>query len=1187
MSTRAFLADLADAQAQRFDDISGLRRGDSDGEICFEYFRSDVLAEPLEIQILATDVASYPGGSAFIVFTSSDACDDDIVAHLERISASTNGCRVQKVIGIVTTRLRNLLLYDEYGNNDEDSEEETVAVDGADDEYFDLHEGREPGLVVSVEKGCALKNAQRLHKDLMAARSAGFSIGIFANEIRKPVGIVSLSWRVSQLGISLAAMSAWGLDPSGYLVLLIKCTGLYPNLKACLNSAGRDCGLKFRFGQSHVPKPSLTSAKMAFSNKPEMGQGARSGQEVETDDQMHGENTFTPTYMSKTIDALLENHFFRLLSVRRRRESSWDEAQEYLAKLEGRSCPATTDSSTATMAPSQDIFASTLALSVLQEDHAMKDENDISIPLVAMEFALRRLCRCTEYCMVCHQRLRHDFEALKPYVCTSALCLYQYLSLNLGPNVEHEIVTSPYVVDMLISFFYAALVGGDAGQCPDGLALKVPCLARKASVAHIACDLPSRIFRVPLSGLSPHPQNLKIREGDWFFLVIKVSDGFERHTCWVEKQFESGVYAFVSVETYSYPDLTEDVGIKYDEADKEVLASGEFKSDQSVWRFARLYPFCFDPDDMERNDKVLGLLTLLNALPSVLEMRTYLGRASSRDLKSWQRLNPSSRSLLCWIIASNTSYLVQDTPVPMKDQEDSGNDVEAEPESGAIKGLEKSWMQFRFAQGSPQKEAKFLKIIDDMRNVDAGVQECPSLFAWHGSSLGNWHGIVREGLDFQKIINGRAFGDGVYFSQDMSVSRTYLRRWQIPVQGVSAVWRNSVLNVNVAISICEIVNRPQEFVSCSPHFVVDKTDWIQCRYLLLEVNPSAEARRQPLFVPSAVDCIGYVNQDPSYVIRGERGKPLEIPRRATTARHYWKAEDRPSEMSVVLSRGETGDDMGEFTLGDDPALLVDLIEESEGDTGRQKRHRIMTPTEANVELGSPQPVAKLQRSCRDGDVRALVTGSPPVISAFRPGALDLSSLPQLPFPDWATSSQTALRALSREIKELQKIQSKQSMTELGWYLDTSKVTNLFQWIIELHSFDADLPLAKDMDQRGCRSIVLEVRFTSSFPISPPFVRVIRPRFLPFSQGGGGHVTAGGAICSEMLTNSGWSPAMSMEKVFLQIRLGLCDTERPARLEKVSSLSQDYGFREAIDAYRRAALAHGWSVPEGFDSIWSG
>lgn len=444
---------------------------------------------------------------------------------------------MQKVIGIVTTRLRDLLLCDEYDNNDEDSEEETVAVDGADDEYFDLHERREPGLVISAEKGFFLENAQRLHKDLMAARSAGVSISIFANEIRKPVGIFSLSWRVSELGISLAAMSAWGLDPSGYLVLLIKCTGHYPNLKICLDSAGRDCGLKFRFGQSHMPKPSSTSARMAFSNKPEMGQGADSGQEVETDDQMHGENTFTPTYMSKTIDALLENHFFRLLSVRRRRECSWDEAQEYLAKMEGRSCPATTDSSTATMAPSQDMLASKLALSVLEEDPAMKDENEISIPLVAMEFALRRLCRCTEYCMVCHQRLRHDFGALKPYVCTSALCLYQYLSLNLGPNVEHEIVTNPYVVDMLISFFYAALADGDAGQCPDGLALKVPCLAQKASVAYIACHLRSRAFRVPLSGLNSHPQNLKIREGDWFFLVIKESNGQYGECCAVAVAF--------------------------------------------------------------------------------------------------------------------------------------------------------------------------------------------------------------------------------------------------------------------------------------------------------------------------------------------------------------------------------------------------------------------------------------------------------------------------------------------------------------------------------------------------------------------------------------------------------------------------------------------------------------------------
>ena len=57
---------------------------------------------------------------------------------------------------------------------------------------------------------------------------------------------------------------------------------------------------------------------------------------------------------------------------------------------------------------------------------------------------------------------------------------------------------------------------------------------------------------------------------------------------------------------------------------------------------------------------------------------------------------------------------------------------------------------------------------------------------------------------------------------------------------------------------------------------------------------------------------------------------------------------------------------------------------------------------------------------------------------------------------------------------------------------------------------------------------MEIRFLPSFPHAPPFFRVIRPRFRPFMevgsrvlfafvlkcvQGGGGHITAGKAVCS--------------------------------------------------------------------------
>lgn len=49
---------------------------------------------------------------------------------------------------------------------------------------------------------------------------------------------------------------------------------------------------------------------------------------------------------------------------------------------------------------------------------------------------------------------------------------------------------------------------------------------------------------------------------------------------------------------------------------------------------------------------------------------------------------------------------------------------------------------------------------------------------------------------------------------------------------------------------------------------------------------------------------------------------------------------------------------------------------------------------------------------------------------------------------------------------------------------------------------------------------MEIRFGESFPLAPPFCRVVYPRFLPFIQGGGGHVTGGGSICMDLLTPDG-------------------------------------------------------------------
>jgi ubiquitin-conjugating enzyme E2 Q len=203
------------------------------------------------------------------------------------------------------------------------------------------------------------------------------------------------------------------------------------------------------------------------------------------------------------------------------------------------------------------------------------------------------------------------------------------------------------------------------------------------------------------------------------------------------------------------------------------------------------------------------------------------------------------------------------------------------------------------------------------------------------------------------------------------------------------------------------------------------------------------------------------------------------------------------------------------------------------------------------------------------------------LTDYVPGTLDYTKLPMLQMPAWATTAAT--KRLMKDFKDIIEIQNKEPSHELGWHIDEDKVDNIYQWIVELHSFDPTLPLAKDMKSKDVKSIVLELRFGKEYPMSPPFVRVIRPRFLGFQQGGGGHVTAGGAMCMQLLTNDGWSAVSSIESVLLQVRMAISSLDpKPARLQ--AGAPADYGVGEAVEAYMRACAVHGWTVPAGFKEM---
>lgn len=69
-------------------------------------------------------------------------------------------------------------------------------------------------------------------------------------------------------------------------------------------------------------------------------------------------------------------------------------------------------------------------------------------------------------------------------------------------------------------------------------------------------------------------------------------------------------------------------------------------------------------------------------------------------------------------------------------------------------------------------------------------------------------------------------------------------------------------------------------------------------------------------------------------------------------------------------------------------------------------------------------------------------------------------------------------------------------------------------------------------------------------------------------------------------SSGWSPVSSIEAVLLQVRLAIASIDpKPARLiSKNKHALASYGVGEAVAAYKRACVSHGWEIPKDFDQM---
>ena len=974
-----------------------------------------------------------------------------------------------------------------------------------------------------------------MRSDLRIAKAAGYKVGHL--ETLSGAVIVSLSCRIKKLELSSDAMQAWDVRPTDYLVLLIRYPQGYVKLDEILDSSSSYLTpLQMRVGLCDSYKPSLHSAMQLFID--EQAQFTSGTPRSDANDTP----LMRPMFLAGSLKELLNSRFISLVRYRLMYGFSWTGAEKYFNDNQGK-IKDFTEAGDSVYYVSENWDSSTPKFLVADHVTELKSSSQVSLPLVAIQYTLRRFAKCSGFCLNCHCKIDVGYESIKPYVCSNGLCLYQYMQLGMGPNIEWEIRSHPYVVDLLISFAYSRAVSLQLTHFPSGLGIKVPRIFDNdyPHSPFYAATLDASNMTILMEG---RPD---LRAGDWVLIIAREKNPKWRQQrclhCRVKNAVQTPLIQLCDPNSQDLPHVKK----------QDISAVG--KNVQLV-----VYDGNFD--DIKSNiAKRDALVMLLDTLPSVEDMASFvdsnLNKSSITPLSSWkERISPSALDLLRWIVASNRSCIVYDD----------------DPEN-QVTGM-KDYVQFRLAQGAPDKERRFLNAVN-ATSKRLKVRN-PTFFAWHGSAVHNWHSILREGLHFNNVVNGRAYGHGVYMSRSFTTSLQFTRAGMGSPTS-DGIWPNSKLNIQAAVSLIEVVNAPKEFVHSQACYVVDKLDWIQPRYLFVHCKDSDLTAARSQKSPSVT-----VPQDSNLVAYGPHGGAIAIPISAVGSHRIQsgaanKQGDRNPLSKVwkrVKKRGPSrkGKTSKTNTLPD----AGDQVAGSEGDSDADSVTTLAEDREF-LQLDKDTMVVEADetdnvKSRKDEYLTK---------TDFRPGTLKESSLRLLGSPKYATV--TGSQTIQRRLQEALKVQDREPLQDLGWYIDKDLINNMYQWIVELHSFNPELPLAKDLKKAKLTSIVLELRFPSDFPNSPPFVRIIRPRMLPWRMGGGGHVTAGGAMCMELLTNSGWTPATSIENLLVQVHMALSNPEPvPARLENGSQ--HEYSVTEAVDAYKRVCNLHEWRIPADINQI---
>jgi ubiquitin-protein ligase len=169
--------------------------------------------------------------------------------------------------------------------------------------------------------------------------------------------------------------------------------------------------------------------------------------------------------------------------------------------------------------------------------------------------------------------------------------------------------------------------------------------------------------------------------------------------------------------------------------------------------------------------------------------------------------------------------------------------------------------------------------------------------------------------------------------------------------------------------------------------------------------------------------------------------------------------------------------------------------------------------------------------------------------------------------------------IKNELDRLMNVETRPNgIKRVNFYNPNDKTTPL---LVELFP-ECDTLLYHDLLKYNLTGIKLAIYIgfsVDSYPFTPPKVRVISPKFINHT----GSVTQGGAICSDLLYTTGWSPANNLISILTSLLTlisndpGQLPGESRGRIDE-TKLGESYTWDEYNTSYDFISNIHGWVKP---------